>query len=68
MIAGSFLGALLARLFATAEPNYVPAVILVNGGSIPELPALAPKLVNLPVVGRLSLEIIGASDARQVSR
>ena len=59
MIAGSFLGGLLARLFASAAPTYVPAVILVNGGSIPKLPKLAPKLIDLPVIGGLMLEIIG---------
>ncbi len=59
VVAGNFLGALLARLFASAAPTYVPAVILINGGSIPKLPRLAPKLINLPVVGRLMLEIIG---------
>ena len=46
MIVGKFLGALLARLFAAAEPTYVPAMILVNGGTIPKLPPLLPKLVE----------------------
>ncbi len=59
VIAGNFLGALLARLFANAEPTYVPALILVNGGSIPNVPKSAPKLINLPLVGGLALEIIG---------
>ncbi len=58
VIAGSFLGGLLARLFANAAPTYVPALILVNGGTIPDLPKLAPKLINLPVIGGLALGIV----------
>ena len=59
VIAGNVLGALLARLFASAEPTYVPAVILINGGSIPNVPKFAPKLINLPLVGGFALEFIG---------
>src|SRR5450432_389581 len=59
VIVGNFIGALVARLFASAAPSYVPAIILVNGGTIPHIPAFIPRLVRLPLVGELILDIFG---------
>lgn len=56
VVVGSFMGALLARLFAAAEPSYVPAVILANGGTIPELPPRLKWLMRLPVVSKVALD------------
>ncbi len=50
-VVGSGLGALIARLMAAQHPNIVPAVILVNGGFIPDIPPLAKTLMSLPLLG-----------------
>ncbi len=59
VIVGAFIGALIARLFATAEPAYTPAVILVNGGALPNFPKPLSSLLRLPVIGDLALELFG---------
>src|SRR5664279_2717321 len=59
VIVGSCSGGLLARLFAAAEPQYVPALILVNGGIIPRFPAFVPSLIRLPLVGGTLLRLFG---------
>ena len=51
VIVGSSIGAILARMFASAEPQYVPAIVLVNGGMIPKFPGLLMTLVRLPLIG-----------------
>ena len=51
VLVGSFFGALLARLFAAAEPQAVPALVLINGGTIPRLPRGVAALARLPLVG-----------------
>jgi pimeloyl-ACP methyl ester carboxylesterase len=59
VLVGSFLGGTLARLFAAAEPQYVPAIILVNGGTIPRVPALLQPLVGMPLIGGLITQAFG---------
>lgn len=51
-IVGSSLGALLARLFAAAWPDRVRALVLVNGGSLPNVSATVRRLAQQPVLGR----------------
>lgn len=53
VVVGNSFGGLLARLLAAASPARVPAVILVNGGVIPDVPPLAKLLAKLPLLGRL---------------
>lgn len=52
-IVGNSFGALIARLIATQYPQMIPVVILVNGGYVPAVPALAKTLMGLPVIGTL---------------
>lgn len=59
VIVGASTGGMLARLFATAEPQYVPAIILVNGGTMPSIPRFLPKLLTTPVIGDLALRLFG---------
>jgi pimeloyl-ACP methyl ester carboxylesterase len=59
VLVGSFLGGMLARLFAAAEPQYVPAIILINGGTIPRIPALLQPLAGLPVIGEFTFRMFG---------
>lgn len=59
VIVGSFIGALIARLFAAAKPQYVPGLILVNGGMMPSLPPLIQQIVHLPVIGSATFGLIG---------
>lgn len=62
VVANSF-GGLFARLFATSEPGYVPALMLVNGGSIPDIPSVFGMIARLPLVGSLLFQIIGRQTA-----
>ncbi|MCC6802342.1 MAG: alpha/beta hydrolase [Anaerolineae bacterium] len=57
VVLGAGAGALLARLFAAAEPQYVPAIILVNGGTLPQFTGLLPALANLPLVGNVARQL-----------
>lgn len=50
---GNAFGALVARLFAAGNPKYVPAVILINGGGVPDLPAFFKWVERIPVVNKL---------------
>lgn len=60
-IIGNSFGGLAARLFAAAYPQRVPALILVNGGVLPQpVPPLARALANLPMIGKR----LGASASR----
>jgi len=51
VVVGNAIGALVARLFAAAEPQYVPVVILINGGGVPNLPAVVRMIANSRVLG-----------------
>jgi pimeloyl-ACP methyl ester carboxylesterase len=59
VIVGHAISALLARLFASSTPEYVPALILTNGGTFPNVPAIMPRLMSLPLLGNLAFEIFG---------
>jgi pimeloyl-ACP methyl ester carboxylesterase len=39
---------MLVRLFAAANPKYAPAVILINGGGVPELPGFFKIVDKIP--------------------
>lgn len=52
-LVGNDFGALLARLFSAAYPQAVPALVLVNGGAIPNIPASMRFLARLPLVGNV---------------
>lgn len=57
VVLGAGSGALLTRLFAATEPTYVPAIILVNGGALPQYTGLLPALANLPLVGNVARQL-----------
>lgn len=57
VVLGAGNGGLLARLFAAAEPQYVPAIILVNGGTLPQLTGLLPTLARMPVIGGIARQL-----------
>lgn len=64
LVGHSFAG-LAARLLAASEPQRVPALVLVNGGVIPNPPAFARALALLPVVGpAMFRRIAGSTGAR----
>ena len=48
---GSGLGALIVRLMAVQYPQNVAAIVLVNGGFVPNVPRFARLIIGLPVVG-----------------
>lgn len=50
-LVGNDFGALLARLFSAAYPQSVPALVLANGGSIPNIPAFMNVLARVPLIG-----------------
>ncbi len=51
VVVGSSIGGLVARLFAAGEPQLAPALVLVNGGAVPNLPSIARILANTPILG-----------------
>jgi pimeloyl-ACP methyl ester carboxylesterase len=53
VVVGNSLGALVARLFAAADPQAVPAVVLVNGGAVPSVPPVFSLLARIPLVSQL---------------
>jgi pimeloyl-ACP methyl ester carboxylesterase len=59
VIIGNSVGALPARLLAAAHPHYTPALILVNGGAIPNPPPILMFLLRIRVVDRLLLALFG---------
>lgn len=67
VVVGSSFGALYARLFAATYPGYVPALILVNGGSLPRIPPLFRTLAGLPVVGSLLFGMIARDSNSRAS-
>jgi pimeloyl-ACP methyl ester carboxylesterase len=59
VVIGNSIGALPARLFAAAYPIRTAALILVNGGALPNAPSWLPTAANLPVVGQLVFRMFG---------
>ncbi len=53
VLVGNSFGALLVRLFAAANPKYAPAVILINGGGVPDLPAFFKWVDRIPGLSTL---------------
>jgi 2-hydroxy-6-oxonona-2,4-dienedioate hydrolase len=53
VLVGNAFGALIVRLFAAANPKYAPAVILINGGGVPELPAFFKVADKIPGLSTL---------------
>jgi pimeloyl-ACP methyl ester carboxylesterase len=51
VVIGSSIGGLVARLFAAGEPQLAPALVLVNGGAVPNLPPIARMIANAPFLG-----------------
>lgn len=62
-LGGHAFGALLARLFAAAYPSYVVALIMVNGGTIPNIPPTMRVLARLPVIGSSIFYLLARSTA-----
>lgn len=50
-LVGHSFGALLVRLFSAVYPQYVPAAILVNGGTLPNVPNSVRWIGRLPIIG-----------------
>ncbi|MBI1277316.1 MAG: alpha/beta fold hydrolase [Anaerolineaceae bacterium] len=53
VLVGNSFGALLVRLFAAANPKYAPAVILINGGGVPEFPSFFKIIDKIPGLSTL---------------
>jgi pimeloyl-ACP methyl ester carboxylesterase len=53
VVVGNSFGALVARLLAAANPQAVPAVVLVNGGAVPSVPPVFSVLARVPLVSQL---------------
>jgi pimeloyl-ACP methyl ester carboxylesterase len=65
VIIGNSFGGLIARLLAANHPEDVRAVVLVNGGVIPNIPGLARFLAQIPWLGRQLFRSIGRSTTSQ---
>jgi pimeloyl-ACP methyl ester carboxylesterase len=48
VLIGNAFGAMIVRLFAAANPKYAPAVILINGGGVPDLPGFLKLVQKIP--------------------
>ncbi|MCB9451020.1 MAG: alpha/beta hydrolase [Anaerolineaceae bacterium] len=53
VVMGSSNGGLPARLFTAANPSYVPALILVNGGGVPDSSPMLSLLAKIPGLFKL---------------
>ncbi len=60
-LVGNDFGGLLARLFSAAYPLYVPALVLVNGGSIPNIPPMLRLVARTPLVGSTLFYLLARS-------
>jgi pimeloyl-ACP methyl ester carboxylesterase len=53
VVIGNSFGGVVARLFAAGHPTEVPAVILVNGGAVSDVPGVLRLLEKIPGVSHL---------------
>ncbi len=53
VVIGNSIGGQIARLFAASHPTQVPAVILVNGGGVPDVPGILRALEKIPGLSHL---------------
>ncbi len=59
VVIGNSFGGLIARLFAAANPIYVPAVVLVNGGGLPNMPLPMRLIERVPGLADLLFGMFG---------
>ncbi len=59
VLMGNSFGGVLVRLFAASYPKYIPAVVLVNGGGISEVPPALKTLARIPGVSNLLFLFLG---------
>lgn len=60
-IVGNSFGGLIARLLAANHPTLVPAVVLVNGGVIPNVTPVARLVARLPGINNMVFKQVGKS-------
>lgn len=56
---GNSFGGVLVRLFAASHPQFVPAVILANGGGVPEVPPALKTLARIPGASSIMFALFG---------
>lgn len=59
VVVGNSHGGLLTRLYAAANPQDVPAIIMINGGGVPDMPPLLRILEKIPLVSNLVFSMFG---------
>ena len=59
VLVGNAFGALIVRLFAATNPKYVPAVILINGGGVPDLPVFFKVVQKIPGLSNIIFAQLG---------
>lgn len=64
---GHALGALIARLYAAAKPERVPALVLVSGGELPADVPMARLMANVPVIGTWVFARLAASSTSKTA-
>jgi 2-hydroxy-6-oxonona-2,4-dienedioate hydrolase len=52
VVIGNSFGGLLARLFAATYPAHVPALIMLNGGGVPDMPGFLRAMERVPGIGQ----------------
>ncbi len=67
-VVGHSFGAVLARLFSAIYPQYVPALVLVSGGTIPNVPRQLRWMGRLPVVGSSMFYTLARSTTSGLTR
>ncbi|MDZ4672174.1 MAG: alpha/beta hydrolase [Phototrophicales bacterium] len=65
IIIGNLYGALVGRIFAATYPAYVIALVMVNGGAIPSIPAMGKFLAKSPVIGNTIFKRLAKSEYNQ---
>jgi len=64
VLVGSSFGGLFLRLLAAEQPERAKALILVNGGVIPTIPAPAKFLASLPGIGGIMFNQVAKSTVK----